>query len=227
MRLTRGAGGAVRVEGVMCSAPLWFRWDGVTLWQVGSGAAPVGEDHIRVRVEVGPGVAVTVRSVAATVIYAARGRGTRWDTEIHVAEGAHLDWRPEPVISTARSRHASTTTIHAAAGASVILDEVLVGGRSGEAAGSLRSTLDVRVDGDHVLLTSIDSSLPGWSGPGGIDDEAVVSHRLRLGGSADGSGRSSQRGGALLHPAPGCELAISIARDVAAGRRGLDALIPV
>src|SRR5262245_44064619 len=104
VRLRRGSGGAVRVEGMLCSAPVWFRWDGTTLWLVGSGASPVGEDHIRVRVDVGAGVDVSVRSVAATLVYAARGAGTRWDTEIRVAEGARLDWRPEPVILTAHAR---------------------------------------------------------------------------------------------------------------------------
>src|SRR5262249_26470799 len=146
VRLSRGAHGTVRVDGVLCSAPVWFRWDGDTLWLVGSGASPVGEDRIRVRVDVGAGVAVAVRSVAATVVYAARGEGTRWDTEIQVADGACLDWRPEPVILTGRARHVATTTVHAASGAEVTLDEVLVLGRSGEIAGSLRTTLDARVD---------------------------------------------------------------------------------
>ena len=135
VRLRRGAGGTVRVDGVLCTAPLWFRWDGATLWLVGSGASPVGEDHIRVRVDVGPGVTVAVRSVAATVVYAARGAGTRWDTELHVADGARVDWRPEPVILTERARHEATTTVHASAGADVTLDEVLVLGRAGEATG--------------------------------------------------------------------------------------------
>ena len=105
IRLRRGAGGTVRADGTLCTAPLWFRWDGATLWLVGSGASPAGEDHIRVHVDVGPGVAVNVRSVAATVVYAARGAGTRWHTELVVADDACVDWRPEPVIVTGRARH--------------------------------------------------------------------------------------------------------------------------
>lgn len=227
VRLCRGAGGTVRVEGVLCSAPVWFRWDGATLWLVGSGAAPVGEDHIRVRVDVGPGVAVAVRSVAATVVYAARGTGTRWDTDIHVADGAILDWRPEPVILTAQARHETTTTVHAAPGADVTLDEVLVLGRAREGTGALRSTLAVRTDDDTpMLLTSIDTSLPAWSGPAGVDGAPVVAQRLRLGHEAGTDAARSQRGAALLQPAPGCLLAVATAADVTDARRSLDAVLP-
>ena len=205
----------MRVDGVLCSAPVWFRWDGATLWLVGSGASPVGEDHIRVRVDVGPGVAVAVRSVAATVVYAARGAGTRWDTDIHVADGARLDWRPEPVILTERARHEATTTVHAAAGADVTLDEVLVLGRAGEAAGALRSTLAVRVDDAPVLLTSIDTSL-ARAGPVPPASTARRSSPTAS-ASATMTPRPSPRprGAALLQPAPGCRLAVATADDVA------------
>jgi urease accessory protein len=228
VRLRRGAGGTVRVDGVLRSAPVWVRWDGATLWLVGSGATPVGEDHIRVRLDVGPGVAVAVRSVAATVVYAARGAGTRWDTDIHVAEGALLDWRPEPVILTERARHDATTTVHAAAGADVTLDEVLVLGRTGEALGALRSTLAVHVDHAPVLLTSIDTSLPGWSGPGGVDRAPVLANRLRLAPGCTAPASSSTAASrpppraALLEPAPGCRLALVTADDVTEARRSLD-----
>jgi urease accessory protein len=230
VRLRRGEGGTVRVDGVMCSAPVWTRWDGTTLWLVGSGASPVGEDHIRVRVDVGPGVAVAVRSVAATVVYAARGKGTRWDTEIHVADGALLDWRPEPVILTERARHEARTAVHAAARAEVTLDDVVVLGRAREATGSLRSTLAVHVGDAPVLLTSIDTSLTGWSGPGGVDGATVVANRLRLGDEI-GGGDSSAAGGtpisaAVLKPQPGCSLAVATASDVADAQQLMNALLP-
>lgn len=224
VQLRLGAGGAVRVEGVLCSAPVWFRWDGATLWMVGSGASPVGEDHIRVRVDVGPGVTVAVRSVAATVVYAARGAGTRWDTDLHVADGASVDWRLEPVILTERARHEATTTVHAAAGADVTLDEVLVLGRAGEATGMLRSALAVRVDDAPVLLTSIDTSLPSWSGPAGVDGSSVVAQRLRL-ERADAPPIAATQRAALLEPAPGCRLAVATSVDVTEAVRALDAVL--
>jgi len=200
------------------------------LWLVGSGASPVGEDHIRVRVDIGPGVAVAVRSVAATVVYAARGAGTRWETDIHVADGASLDWRPEPVILTERARHEATTSVHAAGGADVRLDDVLVLGRAQDALGHLRSTLAVEVDDVPVLLTSIDTSLPGWSGPGGVDDRSVVASRLRLRGTdvetvAEAPLDAGPHGATLLRPVPGCRLAVATATDVADARRSLDVVL--
>ena len=228
IRLRRGAGGTVRVDGTLCTAPLWVRWDGATLWLVGSGASPVGEDHIQVRVDVGPDVTLSVRSVAATVVYAARGAGTRWQTELTVADGANVDWRPEPVIVTGRARHDAMTTVHASASATVTLDEVLVLGRAGEAPGSLRATLDVRVDDTRTLLTSVDTSIPGWAGPAGVDGATVVANRLHLGGGGTIVGTHSlDRRAALMQPAPGCRLAVATARNVADARRSLDDLLRV
>lgn len=225
VRLRVGAGGAVRAEGVLCSAPVWFRWDGATLWLVGSGASPVGEDHVRVRVDVGAGVHATVRSVAATVVYAARGDGTRWDTEVHVAQGASLDWRPEPVILTERARHRATTTVHADAGARVTLDELLVLGRAGEGTGALRSTLDVRRDGEQLLLTSVDTSVPGWSGPAGVHGAAVVGNRLRLGPDLPTTSVTAADA-ALLRPAPDCLLAVTAADNATEAQRSIEAVLP-
>jgi urease accessory protein len=237
VRLRRGAGGAIRVDGVLCSAPVWFRWDGAVLWLVGSGASPVGEDHVRVTVDVGPGVEVSVRSVAATVAYAARGDGTRWDTELRVAEGARVDWRPEPLILTGRAVHANTTTVHAAVGADVVVDEVLVLGRAGEATGTVRSTLDVRVGAEPVLLTSIDTSVPGWDGPAGVLGARAIGSRLVVGRGPSALPPSTEpwRGDASGSPGPlgtvldagdGCRLAVAATADAPAARDALDALAP-
>lgn len=227
IRLRRGAGGAVRVDGTLCTAPLWFRWDTETLWLVGSGASPAGEDQIRVHVDVGPDVSVRVRSVAATVVYAARGGGTRWRTELTVGAGAHVDWQPEPVIVTGRARHHATTLVDAAASASVLLDEIVVLGRAGETAGAFASSLDVRVDDNAVLLTSIDSSVPGWSGPGGVDGAKVVANRLRLGGADDGStALATDARTTLLRPSPQCRVALTAASEVDQARRTLRRLLP-
>jgi urease accessory protein UreH len=98
--LHRAGDGSVVARGALAVAPFWCRWDGATLWIVGSAATPVGEDDITIDLQVGEGVSATVRSVAASVVYAARGEGTRMTTRLHVAAGASLTWQPEPVIVT-------------------------------------------------------------------------------------------------------------------------------
>ena len=170
---------------------------------------------------------VRVRSVAATVVYAARGAGTRWRTELTVADGARVDWRLEPVIVTGRARHDAITAVHAAATATVTLDEVLVLGRTGEDAGALRATLDVRVDETPTLLTSVDTSTPGWSGPAGVDGDTVVANRLHLGDGEMTVATPANVRATLLLPAPGCRLAVATALNVADARRSLDAILPV
>ena len=97
----------------------------------------------------------------------------------------------------------------------------------GEATGALRSTLAVRIDDAPVLLTSIDTSLPAWSGPAGVNGAAVVANRLRLG---DGDAPAC-RGHASPAPRcstrhPGCRLAVATAADVTDARRSVDAVLP-
>ena len=80
-----------------------------------------------------------------------------------------------------------------------------------------------------MLLTSIDTSLPGWSGPAGVDGATVVANRLRLGDGDTPTTATVDRAGpraALLQPAPGCRLAVATADDVTDARRSVDAVLP-
>lgn len=182
----------------------------------------------------GDGIDVKVRSVAATVAYAASGPGTRWDTDIRVGSGSRLDWRTEPVIVTEHARHAVTTTVSAEPDSVVSLDDVVVLGRSGERAGAISSTLSARIGDEPVLLTSTDTSLPGWCGPGGTGGARVLANRLYLGadrdlsesGPAPGSIDQTSRA-ALLTAGAGCLLAVASADDVPTARSGLNAVLSV
>lgn len=170
--------GSVVARGSLAVAPYWCRWDGETLWLVGSAATPVGDDDISLDLHVGEGVRATVRSVAATIVYAARGEGTRMTTRLHVAAGASLAWKPEPVIVTGRARHRMAMIADVAGDGALVVDEVVILGRSEEEAGGYVSVTDLRRDGEPVCLTSFDTSTPGWSGPGGTAGAKVVGTRL-------------------------------------------------
>lgn len=167
IRLRRGRDGTVAALGSMARPPWWCRWDGDTLWLVGSAATPLGEDDVGLSVDVGEGVDAKVRSVAATIVYAAAGAGTHSRLSLRVAPGASLHWCTEPVIVTERARHRATTCADVALDGAMTLEETVVFGRHREPAGTMASTTELRTDGELVSLTSWDSGLPGWNGPGG------------------------------------------------------------
>lgn len=231
IELQRAAGGAAVARGALAVAPFWCRWDGSTLWFVGSAATPVGEDDISVHVTVGEGVVATVRSVAASVIYAGRGDGTRLRTTVEVAPGATLRWQPEPVIVTARARHRSHTTVHAADGAAVLFDELLVMGRSDEVPGAFAASLDVRLDHTTVSLTSFDTSTPGFSGPGGTAGAKVVGTRVvvdpldAIVPAAAAPVPRVDRATVVLRPEGGGAIATTLAADPTAATAQLDAAL--
>ncbi len=231
IELRRAGGGAVVARGALAVAPFWCRWDGTTLWFVGSAATPVGEDDISVHVTVGEGAAATVRSVAASVIYAGRGAGTRLRTTVDVAPGATLRWQPDPVIVTARARHRSHTVVHAADGAAVLLDELVVMGRSDEVPGAFRAGLELRRDGATVSLTSFDTSTPGFAGPGGTAGAKVVGTRVvvdpldALAPPAPTPAPRVDRTTVVLRPEGGGAIATTLADDPVSASAQLDAVL--
>ncbi len=178
IELHRAGDGTVAATGDLAATPYWCRWDGTTLWIVSSAATPVGDDDITFDLTVGEGVTAVVRTVAATVVYAARGDGTRLTTRLHIGSGASLVWQPEPVIVTARARHRSRLEADVASGGTLVADELVSFGRSNEDAGRFASMTDLRRDGATISLTSFDTATPGWSGPGGTAGAKVVGTRV-------------------------------------------------
>ena len=71
-----------------------------------------------------------------------------------------------------------------ATGGTLVAAELVVFGRSDEAAGQFASVTDLRRDGEPTCLTSFDTATPGWSGPGGTAGAKVVGTRLLVGPSA-------------------------------------------
>lgn len=224
--LHRAGDGSVVATGALAVAPYWCRWDGATLWIVGSAATPVGDDDTTLDLEVGEGVRATVRSVAATIVYAARGDGTRLTTRLHVAAGAALSWMPEPVIVTARARHRSNLVADVATGGALVADELVVFGRSREEAGRYVSVADLRRDGEPISLTSFDTATPGWSGPGGTAGAKVVGTRVILGpcdGHRSEAAAPVDDRTVVLHPEAGGTLMTTLAATPDLARAQLDA----
>ena len=224
IELVRAGDGTVVALGTLAATPYWCRWDGTTLWIVGSAACPVGEDDVTIDLRVGEGVRAVVRRVAATVVYAARGVGTRLTTRLHVGAGAALLWQPEPVIVTARARHRSTLVADVGVGGSLVADEVVVLGRSDEVAGAFASVTDLRRDGRPISLTSFDTATPGWAGPGGTGGAKVVGTRVVVGPT--GAAAFVDRSTVVLHPEGGGELVTTMAATPEQARAQLEAARP-
>lgn len=234
IRLYRAGDGTVAARGDLARTPFWCRWTGDVLWFVGSAATPVGDDDITIDLHVGEGVDATVRSVAAMVVYAARGEGTTLTTRLHVAVGASLVWQPEPVIVTARARHRSFLVADVDAGGTLVVDDLVVLGRSDEEAGAFRSTTEVRREGIPLSLTSFDTATPGWSGPGGTAGAKVIGTRLLVEPAAPHDARAeppvdppADAATVVLRPEAGGALATTLAADPDAARARLDTVLPI
>ncbi|MDG4810476.1 urease accessory protein UreD [Micromonospora sp. WMMD1120] len=167
-----GRGGTTLVE-LSGETPLLLRQtpveDGVaTVHLVGGAAGPLAGDDLRLEIEVGPGAAVRVRSVAASIALPGRpGAVSRMAVRAVVHAEARLDWQPEQLVAAAGCAHLAESRIDLAAGASLRWRDELVCGRYGEAPGG--AVVHTQVDyADRPLLRqslAVGPRAPGWAGP--------------------------------------------------------------
>lgn len=154
-----------------------------TVHLVSTAMTPLGGDEVTVRVTVGQGARLTVRSVAATV--ALPGRATRASTSrwlVEVAAGGVLEVDCEPLIVAADADHTTTTEVTLEEGAALRLRERVQLGRAGE-GGAARWSGVLRAD---------------------LAGTPLLRHRLALGGAADDAltaWRATE--GELTYPAAG------------------------
>ncbi|MGH3789019.1 MAG: urease accessory protein UreD [Pseudonocardiaceae bacterium] len=140
---------------------------------VHAAGGPLGGDQLALDVDLGARTYLQVCSAAATVVLPSDpAASARWAVAADLAEGAALDWRPEPtVICDGAELHSSmTVALHGAARA--VLHEVIVLGRAGQRGGSFRGELTVECDGapllaHTLLLDGADPVLTGPAGTGG------------------------------------------------------------
>lgn len=170
-------------------------WDGTALIinPVNPTAGFFGGDTVEVRLAVESGASVVLTSPSATRIHQARAHQAdmRLNQEIRVAEGAWLDWCPEPTIPQAGSRFIQSTTIHLEENAELFFMESLAPGRvaSGEwfAFDSWRASTELKIGGaplamERYRLTRADESLSALAEaePGGYFSSGfLVSARVK------------------------------------------------
>ncbi len=133
-------------------APFSLRQCGQRILLAASAAAPVGGDELEFCVDVGPGARADVGSVAATMVWpGATGASSLTTTRCIVGSGGHLDFRLEPTISVAASRHRAVTSVQLDDGATCRVIEEVVLGRRGEPAGHLELSFRVERSGRPII----------------------------------------------------------------------------
>ncbi|WP_432541592.1 urease accessory protein UreD [Kineococcus sp. SYSU DK002] len=124
---------------------------------VGARALLLAGDRVAVDVHVGPGCALELVEVAATVAYDGRGGpAATWTTRVRLDAGARLRWDAEPLVVADGAHVERRTDLDLAAGAVARLRETLVLGRSGEAGGSVRLRTRAHLGGRPLLVEDLD-----------------------------------------------------------------------
>lgn len=124
---------------------------------VATGALLLAGDRVRIDVEVGPGAHLELVEPSGTVAYDMRGGAARWDVRIHLGAGAGLVWHGQPFVVSEGATVRRTTEIDLAKGATALLRETFVLGRTGEGPGRLTTSTRVSYDDRPVLVEQLDA----------------------------------------------------------------------
>lgn len=170
-----GPGGATRLPVLASQVPLVLRRTPDSVYLVGGAAGPLGGDSLALHITVGAGAFLRVRTAAASIaLPGLDGLESVLRVFVTVGEGGRLEYLPEPVVVTARARHATLVTATLSGGASLVLrDEVLLG-RHGEAGGTARSVLRVSYAGRPLLRHSVEVS---GTDPASLGPAVLAGHR--------------------------------------------------
>jgi urease accessory protein len=119
---------------------------------VNSAASPLGGDELTLTVRVGPDACLTLTGIAATVALPGPHGGPSHSTvHLELADGATVEYLPEPTVVTRRADHISSLFVMLGDGAHLRTRETVVLGRAGERPGRLTTTLHVTRAGRPVL----------------------------------------------------------------------------
>jgi urease accessory protein len=194
-------------------------------------AGPVGGDHLRLSIDVGPGAALVLRTVAATLVLPGpHGQPSRSELSVRVAERGILVWLPGPVIAARGCHHETVTRVTLEPGARLLLREELLLGRHAERPGSIRQRLRVCL-GDRPLYDqtlALGPGATGWDGPAVSGGRRALGSILVVDPAWDGGARDvlapSARADSALMPLSGPGVLVTaLANDALSLRDRLNA----
>lgn len=137
---------------------------------VGSSAGPLGGDDLRLRIHVGDGAGLVLRSVAASIVLPGPALGpSRALLEAEVGVGAHLVVEPQPQILVHGADHEVTTAFRLERGATLRWREETILGRDEREAASLLQRVRIEREGRPLLRTdlAVGPRWPDSTGPAG------------------------------------------------------------
>ncbi|HEY1473425.1 MAG TPA: urease accessory protein UreD [Pseudolabrys sp.] len=97
---------------------------------VNTGGGMTGGDRFALDIAVGEGARLIAGSAAAEKIYRSTGPDAEMDVKLDIGEGAQLAWLPQETILFDRARLARRIDVDLADGASLLMAEAMVFGRS-------------------------------------------------------------------------------------------------
>ncbi len=157
-------GGVTRRARVAEAGSLRVRFPGAAAREleallVNTAGGMAGGDRFGIDIAAGPDAALLVGTAAAEKVYRSTGPATQVAITLDLAAGARLRWLPQETILFDRARLERSIDVTMAEGASLVLAEALVFGRSamGEtvAEGALADRWRVRVGGRLVFAESV------------------------------------------------------------------------
>ncbi len=152
-----GPGGRTVLATMRSAPPITLRRTGPgQVYLVATAAGPLGGDDLALDIDVAPGTALDVRSVASTLVLPGPRPGSAPEESsmtitARIGAGASLRFAPEPTVLAAGCRHRMTVRLELAPDARVLWREEIVFGRYGEAPGRCRTRFDAVVGGRPLL----------------------------------------------------------------------------
>lgn len=122
---------------------------------VAEGALLLADDVIEIDVSVGPDATLDLIEPSGTVAYDMHGGSARWCVRVHLAERARLRWHGKPFVISQGADVSREVHVDLDAGATALVRETLVLGRSGELGGSLAQRTRVSHEGHPLLVENL------------------------------------------------------------------------
>ncbi|MCC2313810.1 urease accessory protein UreD [Cellulomonas xiejunii] len=122
---------------------------------VATQALLLAGDHVRIELDVAPGLVLEVVEITGTVAYDMQGGRASWDVDVQVGAGALLVWDALPFVVATGADVTRSARVELAEGAVAVLRETFVLGRTGEAGGLLTTSTHARLAGRPLLVETL------------------------------------------------------------------------